>query len=146
MEEFEAQCFCSFQDPVGGSFQRLRFFRSSCFDLEVGQQIMCEGYQLLPRIVRPVMVCGDGVQSQSVLELADDFLVHAAATHKAPERPDIQLQVGRDSGVFPGAIVGVKEVQLVVLLRFVENTFRRAAIACASGFESGDRGSARRAL
>ena len=56
-----------------------------------------------------------------MLELGQHLLVSAASAHEVPQRLEAEGVVGGDGGVLPVAVVGIEQVELVVLGTFMAN-------------------------
>jgi len=84
-------------------------------DLEADEQVVSDGNELLPGAVGAVSVSGDGVESEVAFELAEDFFVFTATIHEANELAGWERDVGCDGGILVVAVVGIEEIELVVL-------------------------------
>lgn len=115
VEEFEPQGPGRLQRPSGGALQGAVALPQSGFDLEVGQEVVGDQDELLPGAVGLVVLRGDGIEGQVALEFSYGLLVQSPPAHEAPQGAGAQGQVGGHRAVFEGAVVGVEEVELVVL-------------------------------
>ena len=115
VEELESESPRRLQGPSCGALQGAISLRQSGFDLEVGQEVVGDQDELLPGAVGLVVLRGDGVEGQVALEFSDGLLVQTPSAHEPPERACAQGQVSGHRTVLEGAVVGVEEVELVVL-------------------------------
>ena len=94
---------------------RLWFLDCPRFDLEIHQEVVCQDDQLLPGAVGTILVRRDRVEGQAAFELAYGLLVRPTAAHETPECSCSEGKVGCDRRVFPGPVVRIEQIQLVVL-------------------------------
>ena len=90
VDEFEAQGAYGFERPSVGVFQGAIAFCQPGFDLEVGQEVVRENDELLPGTIGVVIVCGNGIETESGLEFTNSFFVRAATCHETPERAQLE--------------------------------------------------------
>src|ERR1700751_1000272 len=112
MKEREAQRLHGRETREGGVFARSAALHGTGVDLEVRQQVMREGNELLPSAVGGVGKGGHGVEGESALELRNGFLVCPTAGHEVPEVGERVVEIARDGRVLVGPIVRVKQIQL----------------------------------
>ena len=79
-----------FEGPSIGDFQGAIAFYQPGFDLEVGQEAVGENDELLPSAIGVVIVCGNGIETESGLEFINGFFVCAAACHEASQRAQFE--------------------------------------------------------
>ena len=125
VDELEPQGAYGFERPSVGIFQGAIAFCQSGFDLEVGQEVVRENDELLPGTIGVVIVCGNGIETESGLEFPYGFLVQAATCHETPERAQLEGEIGGHRTVFEGAIIGIEQVQLVVLAGGMHDAFSK---------------------
>ena len=89
--------------------------RQFAFDLEVCQEVLGEQTELLPAAVGLAVLREDGVESQVALEFYDGLLAQSPSAHEALDGACAQGQVGGHGAVLVGSVVGIEEVELVVL-------------------------------
>src|SRR2546427_1644584 len=115
MKEREAQRLHGRTARKCGVFARSAALLGTGVDLEVRQQVMREGDELLPSAVGGVGKGWHGVEGESALQLRDGLLVCPAAGHEVPEVRERVLEITRNGRVLVGPIVRVKQIQLEVL-------------------------------
>ena len=71
VDEFKPQGAYGFEGPSVGVFQGTIAFCQPGFDLEVGQEVVCQDDELLPGAIGVVIVCGNGIEAESGLEFTD---------------------------------------------------------------------------
>src|SRR5512145_1584528 len=59
------------------------------------------------------------IQSPFSFEFSEGFLLGSAASHKIPQRRSTQSQIGAHGGILKITVVRVKQIELIVLFRFV---------------------------
>lgn len=119
IDEQEPQRLDVAKHKTCGALLGARPLAGSCIDLKVREEIVGQDDDLLPRTVRAVVVSRDRVEGESALELPDGLLVRASAAHEVPEPSDIEAEIGGDGGVLEVPVVGIKQIELVVLPRMV---------------------------
>ena len=96
-------------------FRDRRRWGAPGLELEVDQQVVREGHELLPGAVGRVGLGRDAVERQPTLELRDGLFMVPAPAREEPEIPYRQVQGARHRRVFVVPVVRIKQVQLIVL-------------------------------
>ena len=115
MKQFEAERLHALQQGHDGVLSGPAALRGARLELEVGEQVVGEHHQLLPRAIGGVGLGGDAVEGQASLELRNGLLVVAPPTGEVPQVADCQREIAGHRGVFVVPIVGIKQVELIVL-------------------------------
>src|SRR5207244_11766617 len=123
MKEREAQCLHGREARECCVFARTAALLGTGVDLEVRQQIVRQGDELLPGAVGGVSEGGHGMEGESAFQLRDGLLVRPAAGHKVPEVRERVVEVARDGRVIVVAVIAVEEVQLEVFRREVYDPY-----------------------
>lgn len=82
---------------------------------------MGDGDELLPGAVGAVAAGGNAVERKVVFEDADDFFMFASAGHEVPDASWRAGETGSDGAILVVAVVGVEEIELVVLARTMQH-------------------------
>ena len=90
VDEFKAEGAYGFEGPSVGIFPGAIAFCQAGFNLEVDQEVVRENDELLPGAVGVVILRGNGIETESGLEFANGFFVHATACDEAPERAHLE--------------------------------------------------------
>src|SRR5207249_5239466 len=99
MKQLEAQRMNTLQNMKRGALGGAVAPWRSGLDLDVGDQVVRQGHELLPGAVGSVVARRDGAEGEPALEFAERLLVSAAAAHEMPQLAAAQVEVGRDRGV-----------------------------------------------
>src|SRR2546428_11686987 len=67
------------------------------------------------------MISGNHVESEFTLELSEGLLLRSAAGAEVPQRLRREREIGGDGGVLEVAVVGRKQIELVILRALVMN-------------------------
>src|SRR6266446_4042664 len=111
------------RDPVGiGAFARARLgCRDGRVQLKAAQQVVGEDRELLPGTIGAVVISGNHVESEFTLELSEGLLLRSATGAEVPQRLGREREIGGDGGVLEVAIVGRKQIELIILRALVMN-------------------------
>ena len=88
MEQFEAERLHALQQGHDGVLSGTAPLGSARFELEIGQQVVGEHDELLPRAVGRVGLGRDAVKGEPRLELGDGLLVVASSAREVPQVAD----------------------------------------------------------
>src|SRR5229473_994460 len=111
------------RDPVGiGALARARLgCRDGRVQLKAAEQVVGEDRELLPGAIGAVVISGNHIESEFTLELSEGLLLRPAAGAEVPQRLRREREIGGDGGVLEVAVVGRKQIELVILGALVMN-------------------------
>src|SRR6266478_3391507 len=89
--------------------------------LKAAEQVVGQDRELLPGTIGSVVIGGNHLEGEFTFELSEGLLLCPAAGSEVPQHLWGELQIGGDRGVFEVAVVGRKEIKLVVLRALVMN-------------------------
>ena len=119
MNELEAQGLQTLQQETKSSFARPWFLSGQGLKLKISQQVMSQDADLLPGRVGAVVMGGNGIQGPLAFEFGECLLLGSSSGHEIPQRGGTECQVGAHRRVLKVAVVGIKQIQLVVLPAFM---------------------------
>ena len=123
MDQLEAQGLQTLQNKAESSLARPRLVGSCSLELETPQQVMSQHRDLLPGRVGPVVMGGNDVESPLPLKLAEGLLLRSSSSHEVPQSGGRESHVGGHCRVLKVAVIGVKQIKLVVLPAFMMHHF-----------------------
>ena len=115
MKQFEAERLHALQQGHNGVLPGAAPLGGTGLELEVGQQVVGEHHELLPGAIGGVGLGRDAMEGEPGLQLRDGLLMVAPPTREIPEVADRQREVARHRRVFVVPVVGIKQVELIVL-------------------------------
>src|SRR5258708_36681250 len=78
------------------------------------EQVVGEDRELLPGAIGAVVISGNHIESEFTLELSEGLLLRPAAGAEVPQRLRREREIGGDGGVLEEAVVGGKQIALVI--------------------------------
>ncbi len=55
------------------------------------------------------------IQGPLAFEFSEGFFLGSSSSHKIPQRSSTQSQIGTDRGILKITVIGVKQIELIVL-------------------------------
>jgi hypothetical protein len=111
------------RDPIGiGGFARARLGGGQGrMQLKAAEQVVGKDRALRPGALSAVVIGGNDHEGEFTFELSEGLLLRPAAGREVPEHRWGERELGGDRGVFKVAVVGRKELELVILRALVMN-------------------------